>query len=155
VLSAGGRLPTRYSCDGAGDSPPFELERVPDPASALAVTATADGGPLSDTVFWSLWNVPPERERVPAGLLRRATVASLDGARQGRRDGGPVGYVPPCIPPGTTVTLRFQVYALGEAVPLSGGVENDEAATAIQGRTIASDRFTIEYVAATAEATDR
>jgi hypothetical protein len=47
------------------------------------------------------------------------------------------------------------VYALGEAVPLSGGVENDEAATAIQGRTIASDRFTIEYVAATAEATDR
>jgi Raf kinase inhibitor-like YbhB/YbcL family protein len=144
-LSDGSALSARFTCDGAGMSPPFDIDRVPDPTAALAVTAEYDRGPLSEPVFWTLWNVPADIGRIPAGLPRTASVSSLDGARQGRQSSADPGYEPPCPPRGQPYEHRFQVYALSESLAVEGGTENDDAAEAIGNAVLASRRFTVTY----------
>lgn len=139
------QLPVRFTCDGAGRSPPFTVESVPEPTAALAVTAEYDRGVINEPVFWTLWNVPAATERIPAGLPREASVSSLDGARQGRRQGGEVGYEPPCPPEGQPYEHRFQLYALGETLGAEGGTDHDSATEAIGNAVLASRRFTVEY----------
>lgn len=144
-LVADRELPGRFTCAGAGESPPFDIERVPEPTAALAVTAEYDRGPLDEPVFWTLWNVPADIGQIPTGLPRSESLPSLDGARQGRQSGGGPGYEPPCPPRGQPYEHRFQVYALGETLSLDGGATNDDAAEAIGNAVLASRRFTVDY----------
>jgi len=138
-------LPVEFTCDGAGRSPAFDIGRVPGPTATLAVTAEYDRGLINEPVFWTLWNVPAGVDRIPAGLPRTATVDSLDGARQGRPEGGDVGYEPACPPEGQPYTHRFQVYALGETLAIEGGTDHDTATETIGNAVLASRRFTVAY----------
>jgi len=144
-LESDGTLPVRFTCDGEGVSPPFDIERVPEPTAALAVIAEYDRGVITEPVFWTLWNVPPDVERIPAGLPRTATVDSLGGARQGRQPREAVGYEPACPPAGQPYTHRFQVYALGESLSLEGGAAHEPATETIGNVVLASERFTVDY----------
>lgn len=146
-LENGGTLPTEYTCEAAdgGRSPPFSVERVPEPTAGLAVIAEADLGPINEPVFWSLWNVPPATETIPAGLPRTGTVEALDGARQGKQEGGTVGYSPPCPPAGSAVEIRFQVYAQGERLSAGPGSVHDDVVDPLQQTTLASRRLTVTY----------
>ncbi|EMA25052.1 MULTISPECIES: YbhB/YbcL family Raf kinase inhibitor-like protein [Haloarcula] len=145
AFSSGDELPARFTCDGDGVSPPFVIERVPEPTAALAVTAEYDGGVFSQPVFWTLWNVPPETERIPAGLHREPTLDMLGGARQGTQPPNEPGYEPPCPPAGQPYEHRFQVFALGEKLSLEGGTEQEQASEAIANALIASTRITVDY----------
>lgn len=144
-LSSSETLPAEFTCAGAGRSPPFDIQRIPEPTESLAVVADYDRGPFEEPVFWSLWNVPPETDRIPAGLVRTPTVDSLDGARQGRQPGGDVGYEPPCPPAGQAYMHRFQVYALGDTLTVEGGAAHEPATDAIGNAVLASRRFALEY----------
>ena len=147
AMTTGGTLPTAHSCEAAdgGRSPPLAIERVPDPTAALAVTAEADLGPINEPVFWSLWNVPPDTETVPAGLPRTATLDALGGARQGKQSGGQVGYSPPCPPAGSTVELLFQVYAQRTTLAAEGGATHGTAVEQLEQATLASRRIAVTY----------
>ena len=145
ALDRGGPLPTRFTCYGEGMSPPFDIDRVPDPTEALAATAEYDSGGITDPVFWTLWNVPPDTDRISANLPRTATLSSLGGARQGRPEGGDLGYEPPCPQPGQQYTVRFQLYALGTRLDVDGGTDHDTATEAIGDAVLASRRFTTEF----------
>jgi Raf kinase inhibitor-like YbhB/YbcL family protein len=144
-MSDSGTLPTPYTCDGEGRSPPLSVERVPEPTAALAVTAEADLGPINEPVFWSLWNVPADTERIPEGVPRTETVDSLGGARQGRREGAEAGYSAPCPPSGATVELRFQVYALRSELDAAPGAAHDTVVEEIERTVLASRRITVTY----------
>lgn len=144
-LSSGGSLPARFTCYGAGASPSFDITRVPDPTEGLAVIAEYDSGGITDPVFWTLWDVPPETERIPADLPRTATVAALDGAGQGRPEGGEVGYEPPCPQLSQSYTVRYQVYAQGARLDIEGGTDHETAAEAIGDAVLASRRFTADF----------
>lgn len=145
ALASGGSLPERFTCYGDGVSPPFDIERVPDPTAGLAVTGEYDSGGITDPMFWTLWNVPADTERIPAALPREGTVQSLGGAAQGRREGGEVGYEPPCPQPSQPYTVRFQVYALGERLDVAGGTDHDTASEAIGDAVLASRRVTVDF----------
>lgn len=144
-LEADGTLPVRFTCDGAGQSPPFVIDSVPGPTAALAVIAEYDRGVINEPVFWTLWNVPPDTERIPAGLARTAQLSSLGGAGQGRRVGGEVGYEPPCPPAGQYYEHRFQVYALRDRLGIEGGTDHETATERIGDAVLASVRFTVDY----------
>ncbi len=145
AMTDGGELPDRFTCAGDGVSPPIVVERAPEPTAAFAVAAEFDQGPLSEPIFWTLWNVPAARTEIPAALPRAATVEALDGARQGRRRGGEVGYEPPCPPAGEPIEHRFQVYALSRDLEVAGGARHDDAEEAIGDAVLASDRITVDY----------
>lgn len=144
-LDADSPLPVQFTCYGAGESPPFVVERVPDPTAALAVVAEYDNDGITDPVFWTLWNVPADTDRIPAGLSRTPTVQALGDARQGRPPGGEAGYEPPCPQPGQRFINRFQVYALGERLAIEAGTDHDTATEAIGDAVLASRRFTVDY----------
>lgn len=144
-LEERGEIPVRFTCDGAGQSPPIRIERVPEPTASLAVVAEYDRGVINEPVFWTLWNVPPQTDRIPAGLPRTPAVDSLSGARQGRQPGREVGYEPPCPPAGQPYEHRFQVYALSKMLDLDGGAKQDAAVEAIGSAVLASRRITVEY----------
>jgi Raf kinase inhibitor-like YbhB/YbcL family protein len=148
---SGETLPARFTCDGAGDSPPFTVERVPEPTESLAVVAEYDRGLINEPVLWTLWNVPADTEEIPAGLPRTATVPALDGARQGRQEGGEVGYEPPCPPSGQPYEHRFQLYALSETLDIESGTDHDTATETIGNAVLASRRFTVDYTRPTTE----
>ncbi|MFT4922616.1 MAG: Raf kinase inhibitor-like YbhB/YbcL family protein [Haloarculaceae archaeon] len=145
ALESGGTLPVRFTCDGRGLSPPLRIERVPDPIETIAVTAKFVGGPFNNPLFWTLWNVPPETDLIPAGLPRTTTVESLDGAQQATRPGGTVGYAPPCPPEGQENEHWFQVHALDERLSVEAGATHETASDAIQSATVASNRITVRY----------
>jgi len=144
-LEDGGQLPERFSCDGAGVSPPFVVESVPDEVTALAVVAQFDLGVINNPVFWTLWNVPSDRGEIPAGLPRGETVERLDGARQGRQQGVDPGYDPVCPPPGDSATHWFEVYGLENDLAVEGGAVHDDAVDAIESEAVASSRITLSY----------
>jgi phosphatidylethanolamine-binding protein (PEBP) family uncharacterized protein len=144
-LESSDDLPVRYTCDGAGESPPFVVEAVPHPTVGLAVVAEYDRGLINEPVFWTLWNVPPDTERIPAGLPRTASLDSLGDARQGRPEGGEVGYEPPCPPTGRPYEHRFQVYALSDPITAPGGTDHDTATEQIGDVVLASTRVTVDY----------
>ena len=143
VLEDGGELPPRYTCDGDGLSPPFEIGTRPEPTAAFAITGDYNRGPINEPVFWSIWNIPPETTTIPAGLPQTPTVASLNGARQGRQRGGDVGYNPPCPPSGQSYEHRFQLYALSEPLDTEAGTKHDDAVEAIGSAVLASSRLTV------------
>ncbi|MBX0323775.1 YbhB/YbcL family Raf kinase inhibitor-like protein [Halomicroarcula sp. F13] len=139
------RLPARYTCDGAGESPPVTVESVPEPVESVAVTVESDRTAIIEPVLWTLWNVPADRREIPAGLPQTATVDSLGGARQGQPEGGSPGYVAPCPSPGQTKEYRVQVYGLDAPLSVPGGTKHDDAMDAISAATLASRRFVLSY----------
>ncbi|MFC7077057.1 YbhB/YbcL family Raf kinase inhibitor-like protein [Haloarcula halophila] len=140
-----GTFPVRHTCDGAGESPAIAVESVPEPVVALAVTAESNRDAIIEPVHWTLWNVPADREEIPAGLPRTATVETLGGARQGQPSNGSPGYEPLCPPPGGTAEYRFQVYGLDASLELPGGAAHDDALDAITAAAVASQRFVRAY----------
>lgn len=145
ALEQGGELPVQFTCDGEGKSPPFTVDRVPEPTASLALTGELHAGFANESVFWTLWNVPPDTERIPSNIPREPSVQSLNGARQGKQKGGKVGYEAPCPPREQSYEYRFQLYALDEELDLEGAATNDSAMDAIGNSVLASNRITVKY----------
>lgn len=145
AFATGDTLPQQFTCEGTGDSPPFEISAVPSETASLMVTGTVNAGVANQSLFWTLWNVPPETTTIPAGLPRTPSVDALDGALQGRVRLGDVGYEPPCPPPGQRYDFAFQIYALDSMLDVEGGVTNESAAEAIEGEVLASQRVAVGF----------
>lgn len=145
AFADGDELPARFTCDGEGVSPPLTIESVPEPTAALAVVGRSTVGVLNNPTLWTLWNVPPDVEAIPAALPRTPTVPELDDARQGTRPTGSVGYRPPCPPQNQQYDHWFQVYALDERLDVPGGALHEPALEAIESNAIASVRLTVTY----------
>lgn len=151
AFESGDTLPSQFTCEGTGKSPPFIVNRIPEPTKSLAITAEWSKGPINEPRFWTIWNIPPETERIPVGIPRTKRVESLGGARQGRQRGGTVGYKPPCPPSGQSYEHRFQIYALDQMLDAPAGTTNEEASEAIGSSELASNRITLTYTRSTAD----
>jgi Raf kinase inhibitor-like YbhB/YbcL family protein len=81
-----GRIPRRYTCDGAGTPIPLHWSGVPRRAKELVVVMRdpdASGAPF---VHWAISGISPDAHTLAAN------------ARQGRNSAGSNGYAPPCPP---------------------------------------------------------
>lgn len=146
AFEAGDTIPTRYTCEGEDVSPPLTVAGVPEEAGSLALVADDPDAPGGTFVHWLLWNVPPDRTELPAGVARGETVADLGGARQGDNDAGTVGYNGPCPPPADdSHTYRFTVYAVDGTLDLEAGADRAALGDALDGRTLASGRLTGKF----------
>ena len=145
ALQDGGTFPQRFTCDGAGVSPPLTVESLPDATAALAVVGRSTVGVLDNPSFWTLWNVPADTTEIPAALPRTQTLDSLGGARQGTATDGEPGYDPACPPRGQSYEHWIQVYALETELSVSAGTANDDALDAIEEAQLASTRMTVSY----------
>lgn len=145
AFADGDPYPPRFTCQGAGVSPPLAIESVPPPTEALAVVVENPFAVGSTVTHWLLWGVPPATTEIPAAVPRTETVDSLGGAKQGRNGSGEIGYHPPCPSPGESIDLWITLHALRRPLDLPPGSGRDAVDDELEGAAIAGRQLRATY----------
>ncbi len=95
-------IPSKYTCHGAGTSPPLEWSGVGPDVGSLALVVDDPDAPGGGYVHWVVLGIPSGVAAVDAGRSPR-------GASELSASGG-LGWSPPC-PPSGTHHYRFTLYA--------------------------------------------
>lgn len=110
VIEAGGRIPERYTCNGADVSPELRWQNVPPKAKSLVLIVKDPDAPRGIFVHWVVYNIPSSAAGLPQGV---SPVSRLnDGTMQGANSFGVIGYRGPCPPPGGKHHYHFELMAL-------------------------------------------
>jgi hypothetical protein len=103
AFAPGGTIPVRYTCDGAGGSPPLRWTAPPPGTRSFALTVVDPDAPGGRFVHWVASGIPATGRGLAAG--RHAPTEGLNGA-------GGRGWTGPC-PPSGTHRYVFTLRALG------------------------------------------
>ena len=141
AFADGGRLPERFTADGAGLSPPLHWRDPPAGAARLALLVEdADSPTPQPLVHAVLWGLPPLAGRLDEGAI----AADGDGDGQGRDVGRnsylSEGWLPPDPPTGHGEhRYAFQLFALSGDAPDPGRNPGRAALVeAMTGRVLAA-----------------
>lgn len=116
-----GQIPSEYTCDGAGISPPLEWKNVPSKAVELVLFVIDDSSETSSGgIRWIVGGIEPSSKGVAAGKLPA-------GAIVGTNTAGKAAYGPICPASGKSDTIQFVLYALSKKITLSPGFQPDIA----------------------------
>jgi Raf kinase inhibitor-like YbhB/YbcL family protein len=133
AFHAGHAIPRRYTCDGAGVSPPLRWKAPPRGTKAFALfVIDLNAGPFT---HWTLWDLPASSRGVAAGTR---------WPRQGRNSFGRVGYAGPC-PPSGRHRYVFTLYALRQRLGLPRGAVPGQFTHALVRRVVATTTITGVY----------
>lgn len=111
AFAAGGTIPAKFTCDGAGVSPPIQWNAVPDGTQSLALVMVDPDAPRpGGFTHWVLAGLDP-----PGGGVGEATTEGVPGPN----DAGTTGWTGPCPPEGTH-TYVFTLYAFDHAADFGG-----------------------------------
>lgn len=104
VFSAGSAIPVRYTCDGAGTSPPLQWGVIPQGTAELAlfILGNDGGSPENPRIYWAVAGLQPTLKGISAGK-------SPPGAIVGRNSLGQSSYT---ICPAKGHGLRHYAVAL-------------------------------------------
>ena len=91
AFRAGGDIPRRFTCDGAGVSPPLRFGNVPAGSRELALLMEDPDAPRGTFVHWIVARIPGRTVGFPEGRVPPAAV-------QLRQTFGKRGYGGPCPP---------------------------------------------------------
>jgi Raf kinase inhibitor-like YbhB/YbcL family protein len=115
AFTAGGSIPSRYTCDGADLSLPLRWSGVPRNAVTLTLTMRDPDAPGGNFIHWDLRDIPASITRFAAGEVPPGVIQGVNGF-------GTKGYRGPCPPRGgpahhyviTLIALRpHRALALG------------------------------------------
>ena len=138
-------IPVRFTCDGAGESPPLTVRGVPERTASLAVVAEWLRGYDPGTI-WLLWDLPPEDPlEVPADRPADERLEDPAGAAQGSNDEGELGYRSPCHRTEGDDEYRFSVFALEAELDIDPGATRDAFDDALESLVLSSTSFTATY----------
>ncbi len=138
----GGRIPSRYTCDADGVSPPLAWSGVPRGTKSIALIIDDPDAPKGIFTHWVIFNIPATVNGFDENVPASATLPN--GATQGSNSGGKVGYTPPCPPSGTHHYV-FHLYALDTQLNLQAGATKQDLLTAITGHILAEAQITGLY----------
>jgi Raf kinase inhibitor-like YbhB/YbcL family protein len=135
AFHSGGAIPKRFTCDGAGISPPLRWTAPPRGTRSLALLVEDLSTPQ---VFkhWLAWGISSRSH----GLL-----AGARPPRQGRNDFGAVGYGGPCPPSGESHRYVFRLYALRKPLRLRGGASAQQFRRALRGDVLRTAQLVGTY----------
>lgn len=127
AFAPGGRIPTRYTCDGENVSPPLAWSDVPEATRSFALVCADPDAPGGTWYHWAIYDIPPTARALPEGI----PTASAQPP-QGTNDFRHPGYGGPCPPPGRgSHRYVFTLYAVAVdrlPVPPRAGCRAIEAA---------------------------
>ncbi len=133
----GGAIPSRFTCDGADDSPPLAWRGAPAGAAVFALLVTDPDA--RGFVHWVATDIPGST----ASLAEGASGSGRAG-REGRNDFGRTGWAGPC-PPSGTHRYVFELYALSAPLALPGTPTAAAVRAALAGRVLGQARLTGTY----------
>jgi Raf kinase inhibitor-like YbhB/YbcL family protein len=139
----GERIPSKYTCDGYGISPPVIWNGVPAGTLTLALIVEDVDAPAGVFTHWVIFNISSST----SGLQEGNPSFPLElpsGAIQGKNSLGNVGYVGPC-PPSGTHRYVFHLYALDTQLNLPSEATRQDLLNAMQGHVLAEGQLTGLY----------
>ncbi|MEH6345704.1 MAG: YHYH protein [Bermanella sp.] len=139
VMTDGGTLPTTYSCDGDGISPPLSWSGAPSDTQEYALIMHHVPGPGDAHWYWVMYNLDDSVTELGAGeslgTLGSNSVNSINE------------YAPPCSQGPGEKEYIFTLYALSTTpdVSNSSSVDRDTLLSAILDITLESVEFTVNF----------
>ena len=137
ALADGGTIPKRFTCDGAGVSPPLAWSGVPRDARELTlVVEDPDAGRF---VHWTVLKIPPSTARFDEGTAPRGTVETDNSF-------GDRGWGAPCPPEGDEPhRYAFALYATDAPLGLDERSSPDEVRRRLAEHGVARGVLTARY----------
>lgn len=134
-FSAGGFIPSRYTCSGENISPMLRWTDALPGTVAYALIVTDPDAPSHTWVHWVAYNLPGGERDLPAAIAKGNQIQT--GGVQGMNDFHDVGYGGPCPPPGKPHRYFFTLYALNARLPLRPGATRRQVEQAMKGHILA------------------
>jgi hypothetical protein len=129
----GGKIPKRYTCDGAGGSPALRWSGVPAQAKALTLEMVDT---TKNFVHWTVLDIDADAKGVGAGQVPQGGVETKNSF--GKR-----GWGGPCPPGGDDPhSYVFTLYALSKPLGLGAGASADDVRSKLGGAAIAKGTLT-------------
>lgn len=128
VFEHNGRIPLKYTCDGADINPPLRVENIPAGAKSLALIVDDPDAPGGTWVHWVVWNIAPDTREI-----KEHSVPS--GAKEGVNDFRRRRYGGPC-PPSGIHRYFFKLYALDEILGLDTSTNKANLVKAMHGHIL-------------------
>jgi hypothetical protein len=139
-----GSIPAKYTCDGAGVSPPLQIAGVPAGSRSLALIVYDPDVPKSikpDGRYshWVLWNLAPG-------------ISGIEEHRSGGiSENGRAGYIPPC-PPNGEHRYIFQLFALDNNLADAKIFLESDLRRAMQGHIVEQTELVGRYSTSSSKA---
>jgi len=138
----GGKIPKKYTCDGADVSPSLAWSNVPEGTRTFALICDDPDAPMGTWVHWVMFNIPAEAQGLPEKIPTQKVLA--DDAAHGINDFRTLGYGGPCPPSGTHL-YYFRLYALDTALMLEPGATKAQVIEAMKGHILAEGQLMGTY----------
>jgi phosphatidylethanolamine-binding protein (PEBP) family uncharacterized protein len=123
-------MPARYTCDGAGLSPPLQWTNLPSGTAEFFLLAIDLSGGKTDAIQWAVGGLNPSLRGIAAGRLP-------PGAVVGRNGDGKAGWGGICGARGRTHHVAFLLYALSRKLGLKPGFNPAHLRGGLSGATLA------------------
>lgn len=133
-----GRLPSKYTCDGANISPPLRWEDVPTNAKSLVLIVEDPDAVSRVWTHWVVFNIPVTETSCWEGFPPKNSLQGLNDSRI-------VGYEGPC-PPNGTHRYFFKLYALDDMLSLQRGCGKKQVEDAMKPHIIEKTELIGTYV---------
>ena len=127
VFTHNGNIPSEYTCDGSGLSPPLTISDVPANAKSLVLISDDPDAPVGTWDHWVVFNIPQSTKEIQKGTEPQGT--------SGRNSWDRTGYGGPC-PPSGTHRYFFKLYSLDTELNLPEGSTKKQVEVAMQGHII-------------------
>ena len=146
AFAANGSIPTKYTCEGAGISPPLAWSGSPSSTKSFALIvedpdAPDPAKPTRIVSHWVAYNIPA----TTTALVENASKSGMPaGSAQGVNEGNKPSYMGPCPPIGSH-RYFFKLYALDTVLT---GLKNPKKANlqqAIQKHVVDSTQLIGTY----------
>lgn len=131
AFKAGGPIAAKYTCDGAGVSPPLQWQGIPHGTSEVFMLAIDLSGSAGDAIQWAVAGLSPTTTEIPEGHLPAGAVAGVNSA-------GKVGWGGICGAKGQLHRVGFLFYALKHKLNLKAGFNPIEVRGGLKGATLAT-----------------
>jgi Raf kinase inhibitor-like YbhB/YbcL family protein len=145
AFEPGGKIPSKYTCEGDDISPPLAFGNVPDGAKSLALIiddpdAPDPKAPKRVWAHWLVYNLPPDTKGLPEDASRSGLP---NGAVTGLSDRQQAAYHGPCPPIGRHRYFH-KLYALDTTLP-APAITKAELEAAMAGHVLAQAELMATY----------
>lgn len=138
-MSADTTIPDKYTCVGAGTSPPLAWSGIPAQTRQLALIITDPDAPGGTFFHWTTYAFAPTVRSV-------ASDSVPSGALQGLNGGGEAAYYPMCPPKAKPAHhYHFTVYALRNPIGIGAGASPTTVMNAIKAAAIAQGALIVPF----------
>ena len=141
AFEQGGKIPSKYTCDGQNINPPLEISGIPAQTKSLALIMDDPDVPewvRKDRMYvhWVIVDMPPATQKIPENSTPPGTV--------GRNTAGKSIYTGPC-PPDREHRYFFKLYALDIQLKLDSSATKEQVEKTMAGHILAQTELMGRY----------